>query len=163
MGPWRLATFQTNPMKIAAKTKRRKTTTAPTPLSDLPRSLDNRSLPQNRNWKLEIRNSARVSSFDFRFSSVGLNSGSRLDDLNAQAAKIHAVGMTFQADVALVGNPAQRTLLGKNKRRIVKVNFMNPIPVQKYRQVPANAGGHRQPVRSKSFAELWHGLSPLFP
>ena len=74
---------------------------------------------------------ARVSSFDFRFSSVGLHSGGGLKDLNAQVAKIHALGIGFQADVALVGNPAQGTFLGKNKRWIVKVNFMNPIPIQK--------------------------------
>ena len=60
--------------------------------------------------------------------------------MNAQVAKIHPVGMAFQADVALIGNPAQRTLLGKNKGRIVEVNFVNPISIQIQRQVPADAG-----------------------
>src|SRR5271157_877151 len=140
VGPWRLATLNTNTMRMAATTTSRKTTTAPTPLADLPRSLDNRFLRRIEIRKSKLENRGRVSIFEFRASSVGIASGSRFDDLNAQAAKIHAVGMAFQPDVTLVGNPAQRTLLGKNKRRIVKVNFMYPIPVQKQRQAPADAG-----------------------
>src|SRR5208283_1625846 len=108
----------------------------PTPLSDLSRSLNTHTLRTVDTQNAKIENQA---TFDFGVSSVGIASGSRLDDLNAQVAKIHSIGMTFQADITLVGNPAQRPFLGKDKRRIVKVDFMNPITVQEHGQAAANA------------------------
>src|SRR5579862_1165661 len=98
--------------------------------------------PKNkmRNLKIETRPGMLVSIFQFLFSPPGWISGARLDDLNGQITEVHAVSVTLQADVTLIGNSAQGTLFGKNKRRIIDVDLMNPVSVQVDRQVPADAG-----------------------